>query len=273
MYTHRATGGTAAPVTLITLMSMLASDAQAGTTVGFGVGGLLDIPANTTKDVSCSGSFVFLDVQGVQPSDMDACDGGMRVGGQVVVPVRLHLSELAAVRITPGFQALHYGGTVSWQGEDGGERVYTGHTAAVLRPQLAVGGEFAFLPTGITPYVGAGVTVGANIDVHSLGPDSNGNHAETMEAYELRDKTANGHCNGDRGDCAWDAMAMSFGLGAEIMLGVRTADPGSPGFFAEASYNLLGLPARTPKFYPESVSIGPSKLNSAGVTAGVIIPL
>lgn len=283
---------------VIALGLLVGNVAEAGNlTLGIGAGALLDVPdlGSSTKATTCSSlstENAFRPYKVLEaPGDADgrpqnterSCRGTVRGGGQLVVPVRVHLGPLAVLRITPGMQAIAYSGTISWDkaqepkgielGEEPLELTYTGHAAYLLRPQLAVGGEFAFSPKGITPYIGASVSAGLNVDIQSLGPNSKGQHGETTGAYASRTAA---HCNQDGSsteNCDYDALNMGFGVGAEVALGVRTASPDQPGFFVEGAFNVLGLRARAPRNYNASVMLGAANLNNLGLTAGVLIPL
>lgn len=271
------------------LSLLFGGSAQAGLTVGVGLGGLMDLPGGPFDD-GCGGRdgdvpYPQYKVDGADNYDFDgsldtACSNRIRFGGQLVVPVRIHLGQLAAVKVVPGVQATSYNGAIEWSQPGAPDVTYTyqGHTAFAIRPNVAVGGEFAFLAKGITPYAGASVSVGAAIDIHSLGLNGNGEHGETMGAYDQRGSE---HCNQIKnGDsptsesCKVDAQATSFALGGELAFGVRTADPSRPGFFVEGVFNAFSMKAgRVPNNYPDSVRLGASKINPFGITAGLLIPL
>lgn len=269
--------------------------AQAGLTTGVGLGGLMDLPGGP---FTCEGTYPQYEVVGVEATTGEGCKKKPRFGGQLVVPFRIHLGQMAAIKLVPGVQATTYNGAVGWKGTPEGsppnetEYGYQGYTAFALRPNLAVGGELAFSPKGITPYIGATVSAGLVWDVHSLGVDGDGKHVESMGAYDLRNdaQSSSPHCNlqfDDRstarngeGECRRDAERMGFAFGGELAVGVRTADPSRPGFFVEGVFNTFSIAASSPKNYPEFsegaerwVELGPSKINPFGLTAGLLIPL
>lgn len=230
--------------------------------IGVGVGPLVDLP----------------DFRGA--SDCLECFGWTPwPGGRVVVPMRFELSDFAALRVAPSFEAGAQRSRIAWeagtyQGVERGrpfgtpptERSvvageYYGHFGMGALPKLEVGAEASgrLGKKGLRLTSSTGVSLGYMWSFQSVGVNTPGNHTRSGDAFVQRDPDT--HCNTDglwtdvedrwALKCGRDVVLGNFAPGVEVSVGLRGG--GERPLFATLSYSSTGF-GGAPNNY---VSCGP----------------
>lgn len=198
------------------------------------------------------------------------------IGGTLSAPLRIGLSEHAAIRVGPRIEYGGRSGSVLFNCEWGNgrtvdneycdgttaahERIFaTGHPASVGFGLVAVGVETGVPAGSGRLYFGAGLSGGAAFLFEDLGPNADGANVRSPTNGVLDClPTGSASCDGPRtrsvAEGGLDASRWSPALGADLMVGYR-ASGGLP-WFAEVGYSAMApLGSRPLKPFAEGLDL------------------
>lgn len=296
----------------MSLIALLVHTAQAGPTLGLGIGGVVTLgedraavgagfPHENCVDLADYGAERQGEnvIVGTGRGDgMNTCQdikAGAGFGGRLSVPVRFHLTPTAMLRVSADIEVStvsngsHVEYAIDYDNGNQPQHLWVRDEATYRHLgvrsisgglRLLVGPEFALKPEGTTPYFGASVGAVAQYTYNGLGYNANLKGWETSPAIDYRE--TNGACSDINSGSCVDISAMNLVPTAEIHGGYMNRGEGLP-FFVEAGYAVALVPGATKRWRPDedrgvtpgvaTVKVLPYHLRPISVSAGLLFEL